>query len=161
MQLTDEEKKIARYCGKNRQETSRKLNKVDRLVARMSDKEKIDNEIYAVMAEIFISKLFNLPWVAENYLTDRVLTDVGTDIEVKTSKYKNAHLIIRPRWYAKDKTGHIETHKFVLVTYDRKTEELTYCGWIEGKEAMSDKYWRGDSWWVPQDKLCKEIINGL
>lgn len=157
-QLTEDEKAFAREAGKARQESARLLNQKDRLIARMTDEEKLQNEIFSIMSELYTAKLFKLPWVAGKY-DQKLLTDVGSDIEVKTSKYKNAHLLVRPRKFSKYPLEHVQTHRFVLIIHDPVTEELTFAGWMHGTEIMQDKYWRRDSWWVPQQDLYKEIAH--
>lgn len=151
-QLTDEQKAYARETGKRRYTGNRRANVVDRLIADLDEDQKIMNDIYGAMAEIYVSNLLDLPWTGEPHTPDNA-ADVGNNIEVKTSKYQSAHLIVRPRYHRADSLDYIKKHTYVLVTYVPSTEVFTFAGWLDGEDTMKDEYWRKNSWWVPQTEL--------
>lgn len=156
VQLTEEQRQRGEEVGTRRYTANRQRNVTNRLVAKMNAEEQIQNDIYGALAEVFVADLLNAPWSGEADSPDNI-ADVGEDIEVKCSQYKTAHLIVRPRLHRADPTEYIKSHRYVLVTYDTKSLDFTFVGWIAGEEVMQDKFWKKDSWWVPQAELNKEL----
>ena len=156
VQLTDAQKQRGEEVGTRRYRVNRQRNVTNRLVAVMDVEEQIQNDIYGAMAEVFVADLLNVPWSGEADSPDNI-ADVGEDIEVKSSRYKSAHLIVRPRRHRMDPTEYIKSHRYVLVTYDTSSLDFTFAGWITGEEVMQDKFWKKDSWWIPQSELNKEL----
>jgi hypothetical protein len=68
--------------------------------------------------------------------------DVGL-VQVRATHRLDGHLIIRPN----DKK--VERYVFVVVSRGR----CRIVGWMDSNAAKQDRYWRKDSWWVPQADL--------
>ena len=156
VQLTEEQRRRGETCGRRRYTVNRQRNITNRLVANMDVEEKIQNDMYGALAEVFVAELLNVPWSGEVDSPDNI-ADAGEDIEVKSSRYRTAHLIVRPRSHRANPTEYIKSHRYVLVTYDTNSLDFTFAGWITGEEVMQDKFWKKDSWWIPQSELNKEI----
>ncbi len=152
--LTEEETKTATEVGLARYTSSRRHGVTDRLVANLSTDGRKWSDIWGARAELWFSIISGLPWTGRTSL----VADVGDDIEVKTTEYRDGHLIVRPKDHKDDPTEYIRTHTYVLVTHDRKSGTFNYAGYIHGADAMDDQYWHpGDAWWVPQSALQKEM----
>ena len=156
VQLTEEQRRRGETCGRRRYTVNRQRNITNRLVAKMDVEEQIQNDIYGALAEVFVADLLNVPWSGGVDSPDNI-ADAGEDIEVKSSRYRTAHLIVRPRSHRANPTEYIKSHRYVLVTYDTNSLDFTFAGWITGEEVMQDKSWKKDYWWIPQSELNKEI----
>ena len=87
-------------------------------------------------AELAVALALSQGWTdfARDY--DKIVADVGTNIQVRSTSYKHGNLLLHPR----DKDDQV----FVLVkSHDFPTMELV--GWVLGKDAKRKEYWEDGS----------------
>ncbi|NCW67273.1 MAG: hypothetical protein EBV86_01720 [Marivivens sp.] len=95
----------------------------------------------AVGAEVAVSKYFNQP---VNWDGFKEKADVGRNIEVKWTKWKDGSLILRDH----DPADHIA----ILVT--GSLPKYFICGWIPIAVARRPSHKRSDgAWWIGQQDL--------
>jgi hypothetical protein len=119
--------------------------------------ERITQEMTGMLGELAVIDFFGLKQ------NPRVNTfhneaDVLDNIEVRTTNYKNGHLILRDN----DSIN----RKYIFCTVDYNAVKL--IGWINGKDGMVAKYYRSEektksmfknprairpAWFIPQDDL--------
>lgn len=136
--LNSTELMIASLAGSMRRVSSIKdgLNK-----NKHAEKSDWSTDVDGAAAEMAFAKFLNVYWSAANNSFKE--PDVGT-WQVRSTSRKDGHLIIRHN----DKE--LE-ERFVLII----TEPPKYhiVGFILNLNSRQDRYWRGDSWWVPQTDL--------
>jgi hypothetical protein len=98
-------------------------------------------DIVGAIAEACFASFKGIYWSAP--IRTFKLPDVGT-WQVRGTEWLDGHLIIRP----KDKG---RTDVTALVALEGFGGWIV--GWIETEKATQEKYWRIDSWWVPQEDL--------
>jgi hypothetical protein len=99
-------------------------------------------DIEGAIAEACFAKHRNLYW------SSGINTFKGPDVsdwQVRGTGHLDGHCIVRPN----DKPGY--RIAFLTVPCDRFGANL--IGWIDTDKAKVDRFWRDDSWWVPQDDL--------
>ena len=104
-------------------------------------------DIDGAAAEMAVAKHLNKYW--GSHVNSMKAPDVDT-LQVRSTHHKNGCLIIRPH----DNPD----AKYVLVT--SAAPEYNIVGWMWGRDAMQDKFWRTDlkgldAWWVPQQQLIE------
>lgn len=137
-------------------------NQKQHSVAHFNRVSFFENIVYnseAVAAEFAVAQLFGFKDFEPTVDTFKKAADVGRNIEVKHTRWKDGHLIIHP--------GDRDNDVAVLVTGD--APNLYVCGWIPVKDAKQRKFSRGKandiSYWVGQQDLfpildLKESIYG-
>ena len=118
--------------------------------------DPLSTDVHGAIAEALVAKTLGLYWNPATY--DRSRADVGFDIEVRSTPNPNGKLAVRPA----DK----DSRKFYLVV--GLYPDIKIVGWIYGKEAKQDKYWRDKDeknnkiehphWAVPQCDLKTDLI---
>jgi hypothetical protein len=154
--LDEEETQRADLVGTQRYTGNRERGTVDRLVAGLSTEGRRLNDIWGARAELWFAIVSGLPWTGMAHRADNK-ADVGQNIEIKTTSVQNGHLIVRPRIHREDPIKYILDHVYVLVIHNRTSKTYRYAGYMKGLDVMQDKYWEGDSWWIPQSDLRKEL----
>ena len=109
----------------------------------MNFPEFVVQQSQALAAEVVVSKYFRTPVDLEN-LNYKEQADVGHNIEVKWTKWKDGSLILTEL----DRKQDIA----ILVTGSMPT--FYVCGWIPIVMAQRNKQQRSDgSWWIAQRDL--------
>jgi hypothetical protein len=105
-----------------------------------------DQEIESCMAEIAVSRWRNRYWSGGHFNGRDAGRDAG-NAQVRWTSHDGGHLIVYPEDGDDD--------AFVFVT--GRSPSMRIVGWMYGREAKTDPYWRTDvrcpSWWVPQNNL--------
>lgn len=138
--LTSIELLVASQVGSMRRVTSLKDGHAER---KHTEKDGWTLNIDGAMAEMAFAKHMNIYWSAANRSFKE--PDVG-DWQVRSTNHPNGHLIIRPN----DTDGDI---RYALVVTNPPC--FSIAGFMLSAEARTNKYWRQDSWWVPQSELTK------
>ena len=140
-ELSEEDIKYYTYIGKKRNHESIRKKLKSKKISKYTD-EEID--IAGAGGELAVIRAFKLP----NKLdvnTFKTKADIGKKWEVRTGINKGGYLIIRK----KDNPELI----YILVNNMSPTK-FSIIGWMQGKEAMQNKYIRDDySWFVPAKDL--------
>lgn len=108
------------------------------------------DEAVGVCGELAWCKAMGRPWLPQLNAFHRI-PDEGTATEVRTTRHRNGHLIVRPG-------DHIRGRWFVLVT--GYPPRFIVRGWIPGEQVKAhsiyhppDRTHPAGSWWVPQSAL--------
>lgn len=110
---------------------------------RLNFPEFVVQQSQALGAEVAVSKYFRQPIDLSN-LNYKSLADVGSNIEVKWTKWKDGHMILTEL----DRKEDIA----ILVTGSLPTYYV--CGWIPVAIARRHQQQRSDgSWWLNQNDL--------
>ena len=140
--LSEEEMAFARDIGLKRRAESRRMGLKETLPE--NDNGEL-HDICGAMAEYAYCIYRGRPWVAG--INTFKGPDCGESTQVRWTWRLDGSLIVRPG----DNPGHV----YVLVTGSPPTFNIV--GWIHGKDAMKDEFWRPDplpaAWFVPQDRL--------
>jgi hypothetical protein len=99
-------------------------------------------DIEGAIAEACFAKFMGLYWGFT--INSFKGPDVG-NWQVRGTDCLRGHLIVR----RKDKPG----FRIALVTVPSDRFGGTVIGWFDTDAAKVDKYWKKDSWWVPQGEL--------
>lgn len=140
--LSPHEIRLAAFTGCERHLASREQDLYDKAVII----DKWDADIESAAAEMAVHKALDSFW--NGRLNSFKGPDLGKNIQIRSTKYSNGHLILRPM----DNPDHL----YILVT--GQIPVFTVVGRIQGREAMVDTYamqWgNGDrAWKIPQDAL--------
>lgn len=148
VRLTKEEAREAAFVGVERQLDAIYSGRFDH--ERTGRDDAWGNHIEGACAERAFCKAMNLPWVGK-VNTFHGEADVGQDFEVRSTKYTNGHLIVRP--------PDPDDRLYVLMT--GQVPLFVPRGWVAGDEAKHESYWQREkgAWYVPQFILRK--INSL
>lgn len=105
--------------------------------------EKSDwaTDIDGAAAEMAVAKALGLYWDCSNRSFKRADL-AGALLHVRSTNHPDGHLIVRKN----DENG-----LYVLVITD--SPHYRIVGWISLDGAKEDRFWQGDSWWVPQGEL--------
>lgn len=118
--------------------------KVDRSVQKVNMHESIARNAEAIGAEIAVAKYFGVKDFEPTVNGFKLHADLGANIEVKWTKWKDGNLILTSR----DRDSDIA----VLVT--GQSPDYYICGWTYVKTARRPARQRGDgSYWINQDDL--------
>lgn len=106
--------------------------------------EAIMRHSEAAGSELAAAKYFQIPHFKLTINTFKTIADVGSQIEVKHTTWKDGHLIIRERDRAED----------IAVLVTGKSPVYYVVGWIPVAIAKTDRFKHKDgSWWVSQINL--------
>lgn len=106
------------------------------------DKKDFDIDIYGAVAEAALAKHIDRYWACG--VNTFKAPDVGR-WQVRSTTYPTGHLIVRER---DEPPGRV-----ALLTTPPELFGAMLHGWIDIEQARQDRYWQGDSWWVPQEDL--------
>jgi hypothetical protein len=119
--------------------------------------ERITQEMTGALGELAVIDFFEIKRKPQ-INTFHNVADVLEDIEVRSTNYKNGHLILR------DNDSPNRKYIFCTVDYDA----VRLIGWVNGKDGMVSEYYRSEektksmfknpkavrpAWFVPQDAL--------
>jgi hypothetical protein len=119
--------------------------------------ERITQEMIGMLGELAVIDFFGIKQ-NPGINTFHNVADVLDNIEVRSTNYKNGHLILRDN----DKPD----HKYIFCIVDYNAVKL--IGWISGKEGMTDQHFRSEdktksmfknpratrpAWFIPQNIL--------
>jgi hypothetical protein len=99
----------------------------------------------AVGSEISVAKYFDITDFKPTVNTFKYQADIGSKIEVKWTKWKDGHLIIRQSDRSED----------IAVLVVGKSPEYFLVGWIPIKHAKAIQNWSAanSNWWIKQADL--------
>jgi hypothetical protein len=97
-------------------------------------------DIEGALAELAFAKVSNQFFNAG--LNTFKSPDVG-NVQIRSTNRRDGHLIVRPN-------DPVNENYFLVIT---GIPDCRVAGWISGAEACQQKFWRKDSWWVPQGEL--------
>jgi len=99
----------------------------------------------AVGSEIAVAKYFELTDFKPTHSTFKAAADVGNNIEVKWTKWRDGHLVVH--------NSDRDTDIAVLVV--GRSPEYFLAGWIPVNAAKIKRFWRHSeqNWWVTQSNL--------
>lgn len=147
--LSEGEQKHARLMGQHRMSVAGGKGVVDRLE---STRPPHIIETNGSAGELAFGKHFNY-WVDLCFgvtgVPDFRLRDKRT-LDVKTSHYPNGNLIVRKQ------INHSELYYLVTGDYTKNSWTYILHGCLRYEEAIDEKYFKKDSYWVPQGDL-KEL----
>lgn len=107
-----------------------------------------DQDIEGCIAEMLVAKAFNINWTPYADDPKSLKSDVGEDIQVRSTKRSDGCLLVHP--------DDPDEQMFVLVTGTGL--DKTIKGYIKGSYAKKPKYWRTSTgrpcYFVPQSDLC-------
>jgi len=145
VQLTWPEKAAAAFIGRMRFEKSRADGRSNQHGLKAATPEL---DVRSAQAELAVAKALGIYW------TMGVDTfhgpDLGSNIQVRYTKYATGKLILRK--------GDNPDHKYYLVASSRD-DQYRVVGWIYGRDGMLDKWTaaldksRPACWAVPQSSL--------
>jgi len=120
--------------------------KVDQSIQKVNIHEDVARNGEAAGAEIALAKYYGKPDFTPTIGTFKQQADLGSSFEVKWTKWKEGHLIIKPS----DRNTDIA----VLVVGTSPTYFI--AGWIPIAIAKSARFKdsRSESWWVGQQDLA-------
>lgn len=115
-----------------------------------SNKEKaLKIDIQGAIAEKAVSKALDLKWVPFSEDFKSLVSDVGDNIQVRSTDYIRGNLLLHPR----DKDDQI----FILV----KVHNLPKCelaGWIRCRDGKKQQYWEdGTKWPAFKNRPCFRV----
>lgn len=117
--------------------------KVDRSVQKVNLHESIARDAEAIGAEMVVAKYFGIDFTP-TVNGFKLHADIGANIEVKWTKWKDGNLILTPR----DRDSDVA----VLVT--GQSPDYYICGWTYIRTARRPARQRGDgSYWINQSDL--------
>lgn len=121
---------------------ARRLSSIQKGIDNKKHAEQSDwsIDIDGACAEIAVAKYRGLYWTPTNGTFK--LPDLG-DLQIRSTSHLSGHLIVRP--------NDTKNERFILVR--TAPPSFTICGWYWASDAKADRYWRQDSWWVPQSDL--------
>jgi|TARA_R110002020_G_scaffold142963_1_gene315148 hypothetical protein len=131
--LTKTQREYADNVGIKRQAYNNSINKADAYGFK-GDGTAI--HVDGARAELAVALALSKDWAdfAKDY--DKIVADVGTNIQVRSTNYKHGNLLLHP----KDRDDQV----FVLVkSHDFPTMEVV--GWVLGKDAKKKVYWEDGS----------------
>lgn len=141
--LTDEEMMAAAVVGIKRNIMS--INKDSKPGYGHNDENNWEINILGAMGELSFCKYYGITW--EGRIGNYKKSDVGHNIQVKTTTYSNGRLIIESDF--KDE------EIYVLVIGDKNIYQI--IGWIKAvdckKEIYRHNFGRGSKYFVPQSML--------
>lgn len=106
--------------------------------------ENIARDAEAVGAEMAVARYFRIPDFAPTLDGYKRQADIGTNIEVKWTKWKDGHLILSERDRKED----------VAVLVTGSSPSYYVVGWIPIAVARRPQAQRSDgSWWINQSDL--------
>jgi hypothetical protein len=105
-----------------------------------ADKSDWAMDIDGALAEMAFAKYRDSYWTCSN--GSFKAPDVGK-FQVRSTSHQRGHLLVRPN----DEGNEV----FVFIVTEAPVFFLK--GWLMTNEAKQDRFWRGDSWWVPQSEL--------
>ena len=118
--------------------------KVDRSVQKVNLHESIARDAEAIGAEMVVAKYFGIVDFEPTVNGFKIHADLGANVEVKWTKWKDGNLILTQR----DRDSDVA----VLVT--GQSPEYYICGWTYIRTARRPARQRGDgSWWINQSDL--------
>jgi hypothetical protein len=119
-------------------------NKIDRSIQKVNLHEGIARDAESIGAEMIVAYYFGIKNYEPGVNTFKLHADIGGNIEVKWSSYKDAHLILSDR----DRSCDIA----ILVT--GKSPTYYIAGWIPIKNAkVPQRRHKDGSYWINQDDL--------
>ena len=112
---------------------------------RMSFPEFVLQQSEAIGAEIAVAKHFGTPIDILANTNYKTLADVGTNIEVKWTRWNLGHLIV----------SDLDRPEDIAVLVVGKSPNYRIAGWIPVAVAKKPRYRqdRTNSWWITQDSL--------
>jgi hypothetical protein len=118
--------------------------KVDRSIQKVNLHEGIARDAEAIGAEMVVANYFGIKNFEPTVGGFKLHADIGGNVEVKWTSYKEGHLLISER----DRDSDIA----ILVT--GKSPTYYIAGWIPVKSAKDAKRRRKDgAYWINQDDL--------
>jgi hypothetical protein len=118
--------------------------KLDRSVQKVNLHESIARDAEAIGAELVVAKYFGLKDFEPTVNGFKLHADLGANIEVKWTRWKDGNLILTPR----DRDSDVA----VLVT--GQSPDYYICGWTHVRTARRPARQRGDgSFWINQSDL--------
>jgi len=120
------------------------LGSTPRYNSALNFHERIAEYAESLASEVVVAQMLEIDYDL-SLNTFKQFADVGTNIEVRWSKYDAGHLIVYPR----DRDGDIA----ILVTGKSPTYRI--AGWLPVLIAKSRRYKHSsqDSWWIDQKNL--------
>jgi len=119
-------------------------DKVDRSVQKVNMHESIARNAEAIGAEMCVAKYFGIKGFEPTVNGFKLHADLGANIEVKWTKWRDGNLILTSR----DRDSDIA----ILVT--GHSPEYYLCGWTYIRTARRPARQRGDgSYWINQSDL--------
>ena len=104
-------------------------------------------DIEGMLAEAAVAKALGVVYDPRPGTLDTAWGDVAPGVQVRSTKYGNGHLLVHG--------SDFDEHVFVLVTGAQGSYNL--AGWIQAKNAKSDRYWKTvkqrSAFWIPQSAL--------
>lgn len=130
--LTQEELECAKGIAVKRQEAA--VRKRRPSAHNYDERNAIEIHTIGAIAEYAVAKLLKLHWNA--YLEDlnkggRNPPDVGTDIQVRGTRYQRGRLIVHD--------SDSSDERFILAIVDGHRVRL--AGWIQGSDAKNKRFW--------------------
>jgi hypothetical protein len=144
MRLSNRQELVAHHAALLKLQRTPVMGSEPRYNVKLNIHEQIAELAEAIAAEMVVSDYFNLLY--DPYKdTMKTQADVGTNIEVKWTRYESGHLIIYPN----DR----QTDVAVLVV--GKSPRYYLAGWLPVAMARRDRFKHRDqsSWWVPNNHL--------
>ena len=119
-------------------------DKVDRSVQKVNLHEGIARDAESIGAEMVVARYFGIKDFEPTVDGFKLHADIGANIEVKWTRWKDGSLILTER----DRDSDIA----VLVT--NPSPDYYICGWIDVKSARRPTRQRSDgSYWIAQQDL--------
>lgn len=140
IRLTLEELLMAAQAG-----VIRRISSIKEGYNKNKHAEKSDwsTDIDGAAAEMAFSKFWGIYWNGSNRSFKS--PDVG-NWRIRSTTHRGGCLIIRPN-------DEDINRKYVMIITDAPMFYIV--GHMTPAQARQDKYWRGDSWWVPQKDLIQ------
>lgn len=131
VELTADEVREAVAGGKERMSLVKKYNLYG---GHRDDARQLRDHIAGAVAEKAVCKKFNVPWTPAVQKNFKSLTDVGENIEVKTTTLADGNLLINK----KDKDNQIAI--LVRLVWGKPRADLV--GWAHIRDTKKPEYWR-------------------
>lgn len=107
----------------------------------------IQAHVIGAIGELAAAKALDIHWSHAERPYTWGLHDLGDDLEVRATRYRSGHLLIR----SKDDPD----RRYILVS--GQAPVVYVVGWIWGREAKTDRWWREldhrPAYWIPQEYL--------
>lgn len=120
-------------------------DKVDRSYQKLNFHDAIARDADSIGGEIAVAMYFGIKDFEPTVGTFKASADVGSRIEVKHTKWKDGHLIIKPS----------DRNQDIAVLVVGTSPQYWIAGWIPVSIAKKDRFKHSgsDSWWVSQINL--------
>jgi hypothetical protein len=144
MRLHPHSELVAHHAALLKIQKTPKMGSEPRYNVKLNLHEEISELAEAIAAEMVVASYFGLKY--DPYAdTMKTQADVGTNIEVKWTRYENGHLIIYPNDRQMD----------VAVLVVGKSPKYYLKGWLPVAMAKRDRFKHRDqnSWWIPSGHL--------